>query len=68
MKGGWISMNLPACPAGLPPFIRTLCIWATRAGRCWDMRQHISSLVTLGTPHLSLEQYPFGRVEVGGCH
>jgi len=31
-------------------------------GRRYGLAQHVHTLLTLGSPHLSTEQYPFGRV------
>lgn len=33
-------------------------------GQVYGRSNMVSTLLTLGTPHLSLEQYPFGRVPV----
>lgn len=48
--GGWLARIL----LGSQPYQG--CVY----GRC----DRVRSLVTLGTPHLSIEAYPFGRVEV----
>ena len=37
--------------------------FAVRAGRTYGLSAGVHSLVTLGTPHHSIEQYPFGRAE-----
>ena len=33
-------------------------------GEVFNLAPKVHTLVTLGTPHLSLEDYPFGRAEV----
>lgn len=47
--GGWVARLL----LGDVPY----------QGRIYNAKGMVSTLVTLGTPHHSLEQYPFGRIE-----
>ncbi|GMH40460.1 hypothetical protein BSKO_08364 [Bryopsis sp. KO-2023] len=47
--GGWIAR---ICLGSVP-----------YQGQVFSKNEKVKSLVTLGTPHLSLEQYPFGRIE-----
>lgn len=47
--GGWIA--------------RIMLGDAVYDGSSWDRRPQVSLLMTLGTPHLSLEGYPFGRIQ-----
>ena len=49
-------MLSPPCP---PPL--------TCAGVRYGRAPLVHSLVTLGTPHQSIEDYPFGRTPVRGC-
>ena len=51
--GGWLARIL----LGSQPY----------QGRVYGRCDCVKSLVTLGTPHLSIEAYPFGRVEVRGA-
>ena len=44
-------------------------MWTVRnlpllAGQVWNRQSKVHALVTLGTPHLSQELYPFGRIKV----
>ncbi len=51
---GWVESTAEPCGAWV--------VWG--AGVVHGRRDMVHTLLTLGTPHQSLEKYPFGRIEV----
>lgn len=54
----------PAPPPELQPLLHALL--PSLSGCVWGLGSLVSTVITLGSPHQSLEAYPFGRVLVRG--
>jgi hypothetical protein len=53
--------EMMACHAS---FYDSSAVLLFHVGQVWGLAPKVATLVTLGSPHQSLEAYPFGRAEV----